>query len=118
MVRRVIVGTVMVLFLFVRYASAADVAAGQRIGHQKCAGCHGEGGAGNGAMLQTLNLATPPVAWTDKTAMAAYTDADLTKIISGGGAAVGKLPLMPAFKGQLSDAQIADVVAYIRSLAQ
>jgi mono/diheme cytochrome c family protein len=50
--------------------------------------------------------------------MAAYTDADLTKIISGGGASVGKLPLMPAFKGQLSDAQIADVVAYIRSLAQ
>lgn len=118
MVRRVIVGTVMVLFLFVSYASAADVAAGQGIAHQKCAGCHGGGGAGNGVMLQTLNLATPPVAWTDKTAMAAYTDADLTKIISGGGVAVGKLPLMPAFKGQLSEAQIADVVAYIRSLAQ
>ena len=117
MVRRVIFGTVMVLLLFVNYASAADVAAGQRIARQRCAGCHGEGGAGNGAMLQPLNLATPPVAWTDKTAMAAYTDADLTKIISDGGAAVGKLPLMPAFKSQLSDAQIADVVAYIRSLA-
>jgi hypothetical protein len=35
MVRRVIVGTVMVLFLFVSYASAADVAPGQRIAHQK-----------------------------------------------------------------------------------
>ena len=118
MVRRVIAGTVMVFFLFVSYASAADVAAGQRIAQQKCAGCHGAGGAGNGVMLQSLNVATPPVAWTDKTAMAAYTDADLTKIISGGGAAVGKAPLMPAFNGQLSDAKIADVVAYIRSLAQ
>jgi mono/diheme cytochrome c family protein len=118
MVHRVIAGIVMVRFVSVSYASAADVAAGPRITHQKCAGGHGEGGAGNGVMLQRLNVATPPVPWTDKTAMGAYTDADLTKIISGGGGAVGKAALMPAFGGQLSDAKIADVVAYIRSLAQ
>jgi mono/diheme cytochrome c family protein len=99
-------------------ARAADVAEGKKIADQKCAGCHGADGAGNGVMLQALNVTTPPVPWNNKSAMAAYSDADLTKIISGGGAAVGKPPLMPAFKGQLSDEKIADVVAYIRSLAK
>ncbi|HKM99678.1 MAG TPA: c-type cytochrome [Candidatus Binataceae bacterium] len=117
MVRRMIsVVTILSLF-FAGQALAADAAKGKRIADQKCAGCHGAGGAGNGVMLQMLNVTTPPVPWTDKNAMAAYTDADLTKIISGGGAAIGKPPLMPAFKGQLSDAKIANVIAYIRSLA-
>jgi len=99
-------------------AWAADAAKGKAVTQVKCVGCHGEGGTGNGVMLQMLNVTTPPVPWTDKTRMAAFSDADLTKIITSGGAAVGKPPIMPAFKSQLSDAQIADVIAYIRSLAQ
>jgi mono/diheme cytochrome c family protein len=118
MIRRVI-PIVAILALFAAgQALAADAAAGKKIADQKCAGCHGAGGAGNGVMLQALNPKTPPVPWTSKSGMAAFTDADMTKIISGGGAAVGKPPLMPAFKGQLSDGQIADVIAYIRSLGQ
>jgi len=118
MLRRVISLIAIALFVATAQAKAADVAEGKRIAEQKCAGCHGAGGAGNGVMLQALNVTTPPIPWTDKAGMAAFTDADLTKIISGGGTAVGKPPLMPAFKGQLSDAKIADVIAYIRSLAQ
>ena len=118
MIRRMIPAIAIALLFCATQTRAADVAKGKRIAHQKCAGCHGEGGAGNGVMLQALNVTTPPVAWTDKSAMAGYTDADLTKIITGGGAAVGKPPLMPAFKGQLSDEKISDVIAYIRSLAQ
>ncbi len=106
------------LLMMAGQARAADVARGKRIAQQKCAGCHGAGGAGNGVMLQSLNVTTPPVPWTSKSQMSAFTDADLEKIISGGGAAIGKPPLMPAFKGQLSDAKIADLIAYIRSLGQ
>ncbi len=118
MIRRVVPMVAIVSLFVAGHAFAADAAKGKRIATQKCAGCHGAGGAGNGVMLQALNVTTPPVPWTDKSAMAAFSDADLTKIISGGGAAVSKPPLMPAFKGQLSDAKIADLVAYIRSLAQ
>ncbi len=116
MIRRVIPAIAIAALLLSGHALAADIAAGKKIANQKCAGCHGAGGAGNGVMLQALNPSTPPVPWTSKSGMAAFTDADLTRIIAGGGAAIGKPPLMPAFKGQLSDAQIADVVAYIRSL--
>lgn len=97
-------------------ALAADAAAGAKIATTKCAGCHGSGGAGNGPMLQVLGVTTPPVPWTSKSQMAAFSDADLEKIIEGGGAAVGKPPLMPAFGKQLSSSQIADLVAYIHSL--
>ena len=118
MMRRLIPGIAILLLIFTGPALGADATKGHAIAKVKCAGCHGDGGAGNGVMLQMLNVPTPPEPWTNKSAMAAFTDADLTTIITGGGAALGKPPQMPAFKGQLSDAQIADLIAYIRSLAQ
>lgn len=99
-------------------ALAADAAAGAKIAAVKCAGCHGSDGSGNGPMLQEMGVTTPPVPWTSKAQMAAFPDADVTKIIDQGGAAEGKPPLMPAFGKQLSSTQIADVLAYIRSLAK
>ena len=97
----------------------ADAAAGERTAKIKCAGCHGATGAGNGVMLQTLNVSVPPVPWTSKAGMAKFSDQLLTKVIKEGGQkALGKSPIMPAFGNQLSDTQIADLVAYIHSLAQ
>ena len=118
MIRRLIPGVALLVLMFAGHAMAADAAKGKGIAAQKCAGCHGADGAGNGVMLQALSVPVPPVSWTNKTAMAAFSDDELTKIINGGGAAVGKPPIMPGFKGQLSDAKIADLVAYIRSLAR
>ncbi len=99
-------------------ALAADAGAGATVAAAKCAGCHGAGGAGDGIMLQTLNVATPPVSWTSKAQMAQFTDAQLASMIKGGGASQGKASLMPAFGTQLTDDQVANVVAYIRSLGQ
>ena len=45
------------------------------------------------------------------------TDEFLFKVIKEGGASVGKSPLMAPWGGSLSDAQIVDVVAYVRTLA-
>ena len=99
-------------------AFAGDPADGAKISAEKCAGCHGSGGAGDGALLSSLGVTTPPVSWTDKSKMAAFSDQDLNAIITNGGKAEGKPPMMPAFGAQLSSDQIADVMAYIRSLAQ
>jgi mono/diheme cytochrome c family protein len=49
--------------------------------------------------------------------MNALTDDYLVKVIKLGGMAVGKSPNMAPWGGALSDEQILDVVAYIRSLA-
>jgi mono/diheme cytochrome c family protein len=99
-------------------ALGADATAGGKIAAEKCAGCHGTGGAGDGPLLQSLNVTTPPVPWTDKAKMAAFSDQQITDMVENGGKAAGKSPLMPAFGKQLSASQIADVVAYVQSLAQ
>jgi mono/diheme cytochrome c family protein len=99
-------------------ALGADAAAGAKVSAEKCAGCHGSGGAGDGVLLSSLGVTTPPVSWTDKAKMAAFSDQDLNNIITNGGKAEGKPPIMPPFGQQLSGDQIANLMAYIRSLAQ
>jgi high-affinity iron transporter len=115
MLRRVLM---LGLVLLPGTALAADAAAGAKIAAVKCTGCHGEGGAGNGPLLTSLGVTTPPVPWTNKAQMAAFSDAEITKIIEGGGKALDKPPIMPPFGKQLSEAQVADLVAYVRSLGK
>jgi mono/diheme cytochrome c family protein len=99
-------------------ALAANVTAGGRVAKRKCAGCHGETGAGNGPLLATLGAPKPPVPWTDKAGMAKFTDEQITDVITNGGKALNASTLMPAFGNQLSAKQIANLVAYIRSLGK
>ena len=49
--------------------------------------------------------------------MNALSDAYLTQVISEGGAAVQRSPLMPSWKGTLTPQQIQEVIAYLRTLA-
>jgi mono/diheme cytochrome c family protein len=50
--------------------------------------------------------------------MNALSNEHLFKVIKEGGQAVGKSPLMAPWGGTLTDAQIWDVVAFVRSLAK
>jgi mono/diheme cytochrome c family protein len=77
--------------------AAADAAADYKA---KCAACHGADGMGKPAM------GTKDFGSADIQKMS---DADLTAAITSG---KGK---MPAYKGKLTDAQISDLVKYIRS---
>ena len=80
-----------------------------------CASCHGPKGCGDGPLSATLN--PKPAKHCDGNLMNPLTDAFLFKTIKEGGASVGKSPLMAPWGGTLSDAQIVDVVAYVRTLA-
>ena len=71
----------------------------------KCQVCHGAGGIPSESMAKSMGL--KPLGGPDVQAMS---DADLTAAISNG---KGK---MKAFKGTLTDAQIKDLVTYIRVL--
>jgi high-affinity iron transporter len=113
-----LLGVVMIVMLLPVSAMAASVAAGHRIAKRKCAGCHGATGAGNGPLLASLGAPVPPVPWTDKAGMAKFTDQQITEVITHGGKALNASPLMPAFGNQLSKSQIANLVAYIRSLGK
>ena len=92
-----------------------DPKAGKAKYDANCIGCHGATGKGDGAAAAALN--PKPQDHTDGKIMNALSDKYLFDIIKDGGAAMKKAPFMPASNKKLSDQEIWDVVAYIRSLA-
>ncbi|MCH2410067.1 cytochrome c [Myxococcota bacterium] len=80
-----------------------------------CTTCHGPGGNGEGPAAAAL---TPkPAKHNDGAYMNSLTNEHIIKVVAEGGAAVGKSPLMAPWGGVLNEAQIKDVLAYVRSLA-
>jgi len=92
-----------------------DPKAGKAKYDGNCVGCHGAAGKGDGVAAAALN--PKPQDHTNGKVMNALTDKYLFDIIKDGGAAMKKAPFMPASNKKLSDQEIWDVVAYIRSLA-
>lgn len=95
----------LVLVSSVGIASAEG--AGKNIFASKCSICHGPDGSGKTSMGKALNIADLHSAPVQK-----MSDADLKNVITNG------KNKMPAFKGKLTDAQMGDVLAYIRTLGK
>ena len=85
---------------------AGDATAGKDIYIKKCKTCHGEDGHGNDGMAKLLKTTIPPLDGSETQKMS---DADLKKIIVEG---KGK---MKPLQG-LSDAEIDNVIAYVRTM--
>jgi cytochrome c6 len=91
-------------------APAAAANPGQAIFAKKCVACHGKDGKGN-AKMATMLKAKPEDVDLSGDAHQKKSDADLLKVLSDG------KNKMPAFKGKLKDAEMKDVLAFVRSLA-
>ena len=91
-------------------ATLENLAAGEQIFHDNCVLCHGEKGAGDGPLANTLN--PKPAHFTDAKMMSAETDGSLFWKISE-----GRGP-MPPWKQVLTDMQRWQVVDYLRKLMQ
>lgn len=77
----------------------------------KCAMCHGKKGEGNPVMAKAKKMDIASFAVNDDATLS-KTDAALIKAtVDGVGTA------MPAYKGKIADADVAALVAYMRSLA-
>jgi mono/diheme cytochrome c family protein len=83
--------------------AAADFAA-------QCATCHGATGAGDGTPLPVK-----PANFQEASFWASRTDAQVKSVIKGGGASIGKSPMMPPLGAAWSDAQLDAMVAYLKS---
>ena len=59
-----------------------------------------------------------PASFGDAAFWADRTDEQVALAISGGGAAVGKSPLMPAWGAMYNDAQVQAMVTYLKSFQQ
>jgi mono/diheme cytochrome c family protein len=91
-----------------------NVDAGKQLYQQRCAPCHGPDGKANTPTAQALN--PKPRDHTDGVYMNQLSDEQLFKVIKQGGTAVGKSPVMPP-QADLSDKQVQDIIAFVRSLA-
>ena len=96
-------------------AVEADPAAGKADYQIFCASCHGPTGDGDGPVAQALD--PKPARHSDGNFMNPLKDDYLFQVIKFGGASVGKSPMMAPVGGSLSDQQIRNVIAFIRSLA-
>ena len=103
-------------------ASAGDAAAGKTIFDINCTTCHGMLGKGDGVLSAALNPKPRDLSGgtfkfdTDGDGKPG-TDDDLKNVITQGAMAFGGSPLMapwPAF----GDADVANIIAYIRKLAE
>jgi len=103
--------------------SGGDAAHGQTLFANQCALCHGGGGHGDGLATPALNPKP-----RDFTQGRFYIDAnannrtgedvDLARVILHGPRAFGGTLAMPAFEGALSESDVRDLIAHIRTLAR
>jgi mono/diheme cytochrome c family protein len=93
-----------------------DPAKGKASFDQICASCHGTAGKGDGPAAAALN--PKPRDLSDKGYVNGLKDDYIKKIITQGGQAVGKSPLMPPLGGALKDDDIENVIAFVRSLGK
>ncbi len=100
------------LFLASHASQAADSARGQEVYNLYCATCHGATGLGDGVAAAALD--PKPRDLSSAAILETYTDEYLVNVITNGGAAVGKSPMMTAWGGIISPEDIDNVVAHIR----
>jgi mono/diheme cytochrome c family protein len=94
-------------------ATEENIMAGKAIYERLCVSCHGPDGRGSriGGMLPA-----PPRDLTDQAYMETRSDQQLFDVIQQGSAAAGLSSAMQAFGDQLTDQEIWDTVAYVRTL--
>lgn len=93
------------------HAAAGDARKGKAVYEKSCVLCHGPQGRGDGPVGKTIN---PPAADFTSAASKKKTDAELLATIENGRPPTA----MVGWKGQLSEAEIQDVLAYVKSLRQ
>ncbi len=89
-----------------------DPAKGKEVFQANCAACHGPEGKGNGPAAAALD--PKPRNLSDADYVSTLSNEHLVKVITEGGASVGKSPMMAAWGGILSENDILNVIAYVR----
>ena len=93
------------------WAEAGDPVKGKAIYEKLCITCHGAQGKGDGPAGKMM---MPPAADLTSPKIKSKPDSDWLQAIRN-----GRPPTtMPAFKGQLSEQQIYDVLTYVRGLGK
>lgn len=96
--------------LLPRNSQDAAVFRGGLVYSNYCVTCHGINADGNGRAARLHNPRPANLRMSDKN------DAYIRLIVSRGGEAIGRSPGMPPWAEELTDEQIGDVAAFVRSV--
>lgn len=91
-------------------------AQGKRIFYQQCVWCHAD--ATPAGPSNRSNLTPVPPLLNDGAVLNAENDENMRNIVTLGGAAMGKSPMMPPYGRMLSAEEIRSVIAFSRAIAQ
>jgi mono/diheme cytochrome c family protein len=121
MSRHSLLVSALVLAIAPSAALAADIAKGKETYKMICETCHGPTGKGDGPGAQGIqpsprDFSKGEFKFDGNKNGKTGEDADLKAVISKGAAEFGGSPLMTPWAGALSDADIDNVIAVIRSL--
>jgi len=75
-----------------------------------CVACHGSYGDGKGKAIRNLGVSPGNLRTTNSP------DATIERIVRKGGAGVGRSAFMPPWEEELTEQQIKDVLAYLRTI--
>lgn len=114
--RTVLMGGGVLCLAFVIPAVAADVGNGRQVYDTYCTSCHGVGGRLDPSSPIVQGLGVTPADFSDPLFNSREPAADWHMVIKYGGHAMGLAEQMPAQGEALSDEQIDDVTAYLKSL--
>lgn len=119
-ITRIILLTAVAASVIPAAATAADAEAGNALFQINCMTCHGPAGQGDGPLAAALdpkprNLAGSDFKFDTDNDGKTGTDADLKNVIMQGAMAFGGSPLMAPWM-TLSDADVANLIAFIRTL--
>src|SRR5574340_112957 len=99
---------ILVILIAALVAAAADTQAGRAGFEKNCRLCHGPQGAGNPAIAKALNAAIPDLGSKEGQSKS---DEEIKAVITQG---KGKMKPVRA----ISNAEVKDVIAFVRSLAK
>jgi mono/diheme cytochrome c family protein len=97
-------------------ANAADINAGRSVYESRCAVCHGQDGQPDANSPVVEGLGVMPADFSDPLFNSREPAGDWEMVIKYGGHAMGLAEQMPAQEGALTDAEIENVTAYIKSM--
>lgn len=80
-----------------------------------CSPCHGDTGRGDGPLADTIGEGVKPRNLSDAQLLSTRTDEFLFKVTKSGGIAVGFSEAMPSWKETFTDAEIKQIVQYVRN---
>lgn len=93
-----------------------DVERGRQVFLKRCATCHGQAGDGRGTLSASLKV--KPTDFTAQGALARRSDWEVYVVTRDGGQVLGLSTAMFGWGKLVSDQEIRDAAAYVRSLAR